>query len=66
MSPSISLNFEHSYAERLPEFVASVQPTAVHKPSLLQFNQSLASELGLDLEKSVSYTHLTLPTKRIV
>ena len=51
MSPSISLNFEHSYAERLPEFVASVQPTAVHKPSLLQFNQSLANELGLDLEK---------------
>lgn len=47
----ISLNFEHSYAEQLPEFFASVLPTPVREPSLLQFNQSLAGELGLDREK---------------
>ncbi|MCG8652082.1 MAG: hypothetical protein MI861_19745 [Pirellulales bacterium] len=44
MNPStiaISLNFEHSYAEQLPEFFASVWPTPIRKPSLLQFNKSL-------------------------
>ena len=46
----ISLNFEHSYAEQLPDFVAAVRPTPVPKPNLLQFNQTLADELGLDLE----------------
>ena len=48
---NVSLNFEHSYAEQLPEFVASVKPAKVRKPSLLQFNDSLAVELGLDAEK---------------
>ena len=48
---AISLNFEHGYVEQLPEFVVAVQPAQVPKPSLLQFNQSLASELGIDLEK---------------
>ena len=48
---AISLNFEHGYVEQLPEFVVAVQPAQVPKPSLLQFNQSLASELGINLEK---------------
>ena len=48
---AISLNFEHSYVEQLPEFVAAVRPAQVPKPGLLQFNQALADELGLDLEK---------------
>lgn len=46
-----SLNFEHSYADQLPEFVAAVQPAQVPEPNLLQFNQSLADELGLDQAK---------------
>ncbi len=54
MNPStiaISLNFEHSYAAQLPEFFAPVWPTPVRQPSLLQFNKSLAGELGLDHEE---------------
>jgi len=47
----ISLNFEHSYAEQLPEFVSSVHPAQAPKPHVLQFNQTMAQELGLDLEK---------------
>jgi len=47
----IALNFEHSYAAQLTEFVSSVQPAPVPEPGLLQFNQPLADELGLDLEK---------------
>ena len=47
----IALNFQHNYAEQLPEFVSSVQPESVPEPRLLQFNQALAQELGLDLEK---------------
>ena len=42
----LSLKFEHSYAERLPDFYASVSPTPVREPRLLQFNESLAGELG--------------------
>ena len=51
MNPStiaISLNFEHSYAEQLPEFFASVWPAPVREPGMLQFNHLLAGELGLD------------------
>lgn len=48
---AITLNFEHSYAEQLPEFSVSVQPNQVSNPSLLQFNRSLANELGLDPEE---------------
>lgn len=47
---AISLNLKHSYAELPPEFYASVSPTPVPNPGLLQFNQSLASDLGLNLE----------------
>jgi serine/tyrosine/threonine adenylyltransferase len=40
--------FSNSYA-RLPEhFFARLSPTAVAKPRLIKFNESLASELGLD------------------
>ena len=46
----ITLNFEHTYAEKLPGFSMPVLPTPVQRPSLLQFNESLADELGLDLE----------------
>jgi len=54
MNPStiaISLNFEHSYAEQLPDFFASVWPAQVREPSLLLFNESLARELGFDQEE---------------
>jgi uncharacterized protein YdiU (UPF0061 family) len=54
MNPSkipISLNLEHSYADQLPDFFASVSPAWVPKPSLLQFNKALASELGLDQQE---------------
>lgn len=47
----ISLNFEHSYADQLPEFVESVWPAKVPQPIMLQFNRSLANELGLDHEQ---------------
>ena len=53
MNPSeitISLNFEHSYAEQLHGFFASVSPEQAPKPCVLQFNHPLADELGLDLE----------------
>jgi uncharacterized protein YdiU (UPF0061 family) len=41
--------FSNSYA-RLPEhFFARLPPTPVAKPSLIKFNESLASELGLDI-----------------
>ena len=40
--------FSNSYA-RLPEhFFARLSPTAVAKARLIKFNESLASELGLD------------------
>ena len=40
--------FSNSYA-RLPEhFFARLSPTPVAKPSLIKFNESLASELGVD------------------
>lgn len=49
---ALSLNLEHSYAEQLPDFYASVWPAPVHEPNLLQFNDSLAHELGLVPELS--------------
>ena len=49
MNPStVTLNFEHSYAEQLPEFYVAVTPETAAAPKLLQFNQPLAVELGLD------------------
>ena len=45
-----SLNFQHSYAEQLAGFYTSLAPVGFSKPSLLQFNGSVAIELGLDIE----------------
>jgi serine/tyrosine/threonine adenylyltransferase len=42
------LGFEHSYAALPPVFHADVQPAAVPAPSLLAWNDTLASELRLD------------------
>ena len=50
----ISLNLEHSYVEQLQGFSVSALPAPVREPTLLQFNQTLASELGLDIEKLTS------------
>ena len=42
--------FSNSYA-RLPEhFFARLSPTRVAKPRLIKFNESLASELGVDTQ----------------
>ena len=54
MNPSkiaISLNLEHSYADQLADFFASVSPAPAPKPSKLQLNKTLASELGLDQQE---------------
>jgi uncharacterized protein YdiU (UPF0061 family) len=40
--------FEHTYAALPPAFHVEVQPAAVPAPSLLAWNDALASELGLD------------------
>lgn len=41
--------FEHSYATQLPEqLYAPTEPTPVAAPRLLQLNENLAAELGLD------------------
>ena len=42
--------FEHTFAERLPDFYVKCDPTKVPDPVLLQFNHALAAELGLDLK----------------
>ena len=44
-------NFEHTFADELPGFFASLEPTQVPKPLLLQFNTALAKELGPDCDK---------------
>lgn len=47
----IGWNFDNSYA-RLPElFFESTEPTPVHAPELVIFNESLARSLGLDAQK---------------
>ena len=48
MNPTISLKLQHSYAEQLPDFFASVAPAKIPLPGLLQFNKPLADELGID------------------
>ena len=44
----VRIRWNNSYAERLPGFYVSCAPTAVSNPSLLQLNNGLAEELGLD------------------
>ncbi len=42
--------FDNSFA-RMPEyFYSRVKPTPVQKPEMIQFNEELATELGLDIE----------------
>ena len=47
---AIEFGLEHSFAEKLPEGYAEVWPSPVRTPLLLQFNRSLACDLGLDAE----------------
>ena len=42
------LPFENSYARRPARFFAHVSPTPVANPQLMQLNEPLAHELGLD------------------
>ena len=50
MTQRPTFTFDNSYA-RLPDyFYSRVAPTAVQKPEMLQFNEALAAELGLDPE----------------
>lgn len=42
--------FDNSYADELSDFYVEGQAMAVESPLLLQFNEALAHELGLDLE----------------
>ncbi|MFT4887059.1 MAG: hypothetical protein ACI8V0_001283, partial [Pseudohongiellaceae bacterium] len=48
--PIAPFHFSNSYAEELPDFYVESCPMAVQKPDLLQFNASLAAELGLGVE----------------
>ncbi len=41
--------FDNTYARELPGFYTAWQPARVPAPQLLYFNESLASELGLDV-----------------
>ena len=43
--------FAHSYACLPERFYARLAPTAVRRPRLVQFNSSLAEELGLDAQE---------------
>lgn len=45
--PIAPFHFGNSYAEDLPDFYVECDPMVVQAPSLLQFNASLANELGL-------------------
>ena len=48
-APGSIASFSNSYA-RLPEhFFARLPPTPVGRPQLIKFNDSLASELGIDI-----------------
>ena len=50
MTERLAFPFDNSYA-RLPDyFYSRVNPTPVQKPEMIQFNEALAIELGLDIE----------------
>ena len=51
--PSIGIQFrwDNSFAERLPGFYVSCDPTVVPNPVLLRFNSRLAEELGLNADQ---------------
>ena len=46
-----SLDLKHSYAEKLPGFYASNKPEACSSPTLIYFNESLANQLNINLER---------------
>ena len=46
------INFDNSYSKLPDIFFERINPVAVKKPSLIQFNKSLAKEIGLNLEKN--------------
>ncbi|MFT7470387.1 MAG: hypothetical protein ACI8XU_000275 [Kiritimatiellia bacterium] len=48
---SAPFRFGNSYAEELPDFYVEGAPMAVEAPNLLQFNTSLANELGLGVSE---------------
>jgi len=47
----VHFRFDNSYANQLPDFYVSCDPTVVPRPALLEFNSPLADELGLDTEQ---------------
>lgn len=50
MSPSIGVEFEHSFSRELPELVVAWKASAVPKPEMIAFNRELAHSLGFDPE----------------
>ena len=45
-------NFDNTYSKLPDIFFNRINPVAVKKPSLIQFNKSLAKKIGLNLEKN--------------
>ena len=63
----MTTGFDHSYARLGAAFSTSQPPDPVSSPQLLLRNGALADANGRsNTPQSVSNTHLTLPTKRIV
>ena len=48
---AMTFDLEHSYTEKLAGFFAEVWPASAPHPNLLQFNRSLACELGWDTQE---------------
>ena len=46
------INFDNSYSKLPDIFFERINPVAVKEPSLIQFNDPLAKEIGLNLEKN--------------
>ena len=63
---TIGWHFDNTYSKLSNTFKENIKPTPVHDPELVILNEELASTLNLDFSKTVSYTHLTLPTNREV
>jgi serine/tyrosine/threonine adenylyltransferase len=49
-APRLSIPFSNSYAKLPEHFYAGLAPTPVASPRLIEFNQSLAAELGLHID----------------
>ena len=50
VAPAVAFSFDNSFARELPEFYVSRRPNVWRAPRLLFLNESLAAELGLDLD----------------